>query len=100
MKTPDELNDRHQEIQKEEWRRSTDGRQNVRALARLVEEAVEKEREACAKVCDDLYESNDVAWEDGGTVVDRHLMMAAASIRARSAPPLQSQAPTKKENEA
>jgi hypothetical protein len=40
-------------------------------VKRMIEEAVKQEREACAKVCDDL-------WEDDGTAYE-----CAEAIRAR-----------------
>jgi hypothetical protein len=48
--TPADLSARHEALQREEWHKpgGTDGGQNVRALARLVEEALVEERHAIA----------------------------------------------------
>ena len=53
---------------------------NQETLKRMIAQAVEAEREACAKVCESYLSENPHSW--GGTTM-------AAAIRARGLPPTQ-----------
>jgi hypothetical protein len=64
-------------------------------LMRMIAQAVEAEREACAKVCDEQIERSLAALEKTKRITDQRIYRAAAqtatwnaaTIRARSCPP-------------
>ena len=76
MKTPEELTARYEALCHEEWAKVERGAGD-RALARLVAEAVEAEREACAMVILSAHVGMDA----------EAALWFAGRIRARSAPP-------------
>jgi hypothetical protein len=62
--------------EKNKWRTAT----TILVLA-ILDDAVREEREACAKVCDEI---GDRGWNnDGGHDCDELVMECAAAIRAR-----------------
>ena len=87
MKTPEELTARYEALCHEEWAKVERGAGD-RALARLVAEAAEEEREACAATCERI-------WKEAPNVRPHYIqnriadgcLESAAAIRARSAPP-------------